>query len=36
MSLTHVDFMVGNAHMNVYGIKNGKETLIMENGLWKI
>ena len=36
MSLTHVDFMVGNAHMNVYGIKNGEETLIMENGLWKI
>ncbi len=36
MSLTHVDFMVGNAHMNVYGIKYGEETLIMENGLWKI
>ena len=36
MSLTHVDFMVGNAYMNVYGIENGKETLIMENGLWKI
>ncbi len=36
MSLTHVDFMVGNAYMNVYGIENGKETLIIENGLWKI
>ncbi|HOM73960.1 MAG TPA: aminopeptidase [Fervidobacterium sp.] len=36
MSLTHVDFMVGNAHMNIYGVKNGEETLIMRNGLWKI
>jgi aminopeptidase len=36
MSLTHVDFMIGNGKMNVYGIKNGKEYLLMENGLWKI
>jgi len=36
MSLTHVDFMVGNDKMNVYGIKDGKEYLLMENGLWKI
>ncbi len=36
MSLTHVDFMVGNDKMNVYGIKEGKEEIIIENGLWKI
>jgi len=36
MSLTHVDFMIGNDKMNVYGIKDGKEYLLMENGLWKI
>jgi len=36
MSLTHVDFMIGNDKMNVYGIKAGKEYLFMENGLWKI
>lgn len=36
MSLTHVDFMIGNDKMNVYGVKDGKETLIMENGVWKI
>jgi len=36
MSLTHVDFMIGNDKMNVYGIKAGKEYLLMENGLWKI
>lgn len=36
MSLTHVDFMIGNDKMNVYGIKDGKETLIMKNGVWKI
>lgn len=35
-SITHVDFMIGNDKMNVYGIKEGKETLIMENGKWKI
>jgi len=36
MSLTHVDFMVGNDKMNVYGIKDGKEYLLIEKGLWKI
>ncbi|WP_448374749.1 aminopeptidase [Fervidobacterium sp.] len=36
MSLTHVDFMVGNDKMNVFGIKEGKEYLLMENGIWKI
>jgi aminopeptidase len=35
-SITHVDFMVGNENMNVYGIKDGKEEIIMERGLWKI
>ncbi|MCX7654198.1 MAG: aminopeptidase [Fervidobacterium sp.] len=36
MSLTHVDFMIGNSEMNVYGVKDGKETLLIENGVWKI
>ncbi|MEN3042099.1 MAG: aminopeptidase [Fervidobacterium sp.] len=36
MSLTHVDFMIGNSEMNVYGIKDGKETIIIQNGVWKI
>nr|WP_280999966.1 aminopeptidase [Marinitoga aeolica] len=35
-SITHVDFMIGNEEMNVYGIKNGKEELIMKNGRWVI
>ena len=35
-SITHVDFMIGSEDMNVYGIKDGVEELIMENGLWKI
>ncbi|KLO22925.1 aminopeptidase [Marinitoga sp. 1155] len=35
-SITHVDFMIGNEEMNVYGIKNGKEELIMKNGKWVI
>ncbi|MGC8821160.1 MAG: aminopeptidase [Fervidobacterium sp.] len=36
MSLTHVDFMVGNDQMNVYGIKDGKEEIIIKDGIWKI
>lgn len=36
MSITHVDFMVGNDKMNVYGIKGGKEYQLMKNGLWQI
>jgi len=35
-SVTHVDFMIGNEEMNVYGIKDGKEELIMKNGRWVI
>ncbi|GAB6190056.1 aminopeptidase [Marinitoga arctica] len=35
-SITHVDFMIGNEKMNVYGIKDGKEELIMKNGKWVI
>ncbi|KLO21828.1 peptidase M29 [Marinitoga sp. 1197] len=35
-SITHVDFMIGNEEMNVYGIKNGKEELIMKSGKWVI
>lgn len=35
-SLTHVDFMIGNERMNVYGLKNGFSVLLMENGEWKI
>ncbi|ODN30937.1 aminopeptidase [Fervidobacterium thailandense] len=35
-SLTHVDFMVGNPSMNVYGIKDGKEIPIILGGRWVI
>ncbi|WP_206076388.1 aminopeptidase [Marinitoga lauensis] len=35
-SITHVDFMIGNEELNVYGIKEGKEELIMKNGRWVI
>ncbi|MBM7558844.1 aminopeptidase [Marinitoga litoralis] len=35
-SITHVDFMIGNEEMNVYGIKDGKEELIMKKGKWVI
>lgn len=36
-SLTHVDFMVGSADMNIFGItKDGKEEQIFANGNWAI
>ncbi|WP_126993052.1 aminopeptidase [Thermosipho globiformans] len=35
-SLTHVDFMVGNENMNVYGIKAGEKITLMKNGKWVI
>ncbi|AEX85428.1 leucyl aminopeptidase (aminopeptidase T) [Marinitoga piezophila KA3] len=35
-SITHVDFMIGNEELDVYGIKDGKEELIMKNGKWAI
>ncbi|SHF27804.1 aminopeptidase II. Metallo peptidase. MEROPS family M29 [Marinitoga hydrogenitolerans DSM 16785] len=35
-SITHVDFMIGNEEMNVYGIKGDNEELIMKNGKWTI
>lgn len=34
-SLTHVDFMVGSADMDITGItKDGKEIAIFKNGNW--
>ncbi|MFN3691358.1 MAG: aminopeptidase [Fervidobacterium sp.] len=36
VSITHVDFMIGNDKMNVYGLKDGKETILMKNGIWQI
>ncbi len=35
-SLTHVDFMVGNPSMNVYGLKNGTKVPLILNGKWVI
>lgn len=35
-SQIHVDWMIGSGYMNVYGIKDGTETLIMQNGEWVI
>ncbi|MFN6991138.1 MAG: aminopeptidase, partial [Fervidobacterium sp.] len=36
VSITHVDFMIGNDKMNVYGLKDGKETILIKNGIWQI
>ena len=35
-SSVHTDWMVGSADLNIYGIKNGVEELIFENGEWII
>ncbi|MBB6062394.1 aminopeptidase [Thermosipho japonicus] len=35
-SLTHVDFMIGNENMNVYGIKADEKITLMKNGKWVI
>ncbi|QTA37351.1 aminopeptidase [Thermosipho ferrireducens] len=36
ISITHVDFMIGNENMRVTGYKDDAPTVIMENGLWVI
>ncbi|MDK2885456.1 MAG: aminopeptidase [Thermosipho sp. (in: thermotogales)] len=36
ISITHVDFMVGNENMKVTGYKDGEKVIIMENGRWVI
>ncbi|MBO8161254.1 MAG: aminopeptidase [Thermosipho sp. (in: Bacteria)] len=36
VSITHVDFMIGNEQMKVTGYKNGEKIVIMENGKWII
>jgi len=36
VSITHVDFMVGNENMKVTGYKDGEKVIIMENGRWVI
>ena len=36
VSITHVDFMIGNEEMKVTGYKNGEKVIIMENGKWAI
>ncbi|MDK2839496.1 MAG: aminopeptidase [Thermosipho sp. (in: thermotogales)] len=36
VSITHVDFMIGNEKMKVTGYKNGEKVVIMENGKWTI
>ncbi|MCS4487291.1 aminopeptidase [Staphylococcus americanisciuri] len=36
-SLTHVDFMIGSADLNIYGVTaDGQEEIIFENGNWAI
>ncbi|WP_445491583.1 aminopeptidase [Niallia sp. 03133] len=35
-STVHEDIMVGDSSMNVYGLLNQEEILIIENGAWKI
>ncbi|WP_233120219.1 aminopeptidase [Thermosipho sp. 1074] len=35
-SLTHVDFMIGNEKMNVWGVKGTEKVQIMKNGLFTI
>ena len=35
ISLTHVDFMIGDATLNILGIKeNGEEVQVFKNGNW--
>lgn len=36
VSITHVDFMIGNEEIKVTGYKNGEKTVIMEKGKWVI
>lgn len=37
MSLIHVDFMIGNEHLNVSGLtKSGESVQLLKNGLWVI
>lgn len=35
-SLTHVDFMIGSADLNIYGIKGDEKTLIFKDGEWHL